>query len=201
MEARSSFSEAKSQSRSERNDAQTVIFFVRRQAAFLLSYGKKPYSHTMLGYYHTILATVIRFSGTGIRCWVTTIRYSATGIRFSLHRIPVTHGEQDAEGLKGPAERFTRIRCFPGNAVKSGLKAKKVTTPISYQDQGCDVRFIMRSIYFHFFFFRASDQYFDFRISLHQIDDTHDGVNLFSPLPTQTSIPAPSMEAVFFRYP
>ena len=41
MEARSSFSEAKSQSRSERNDAQTVIFFVRRQAAFLLPYGKK----------------------------------------------------------------------------------------------------------------------------------------------------------------
>lgn len=79
----------------------------------------------MLGYYHTILATVIRFSGTGIRCGVTTIRYSATGIRFSLHRIPVTHGELDAEGLKGPAERFARIRCFPGNAVKSGLKAKK----------------------------------------------------------------------------
>ena len=40
MEARSSFSEAKSQSRSERNDAQTVIFFVRRLAAFLLPYGK-----------------------------------------------------------------------------------------------------------------------------------------------------------------
>ena len=121
----------------------------------------------------------MRFPVTCIRCGVTVIRYSATGIRFSFHRIPVTHGEQDAEGLKGPAERFTRIRCFPGNAVKSGLKAKKVTTPISYQDQGCDVRFIMRSIYFHFFFFRASDQYFDFRISLHQIDDTHDGVNLF----------------------
>ena len=133
----------------------------------------------MLGYYHTILATVIRFSGTGIRCGVTTIRYSRTGIRFSRHRIPVTHGEREVEGLKRPAEWLTRIRCLPGNAVKSGLKAKKVTTPISYQDQGCDVRFIMRSIYFHFFFFRASDQYFDFRISLHQIDDTHDGVNLF----------------------
>ena len=35
------FSEAKSQSRSERSDAQTVIFFVRRRAAFLLPYGKK----------------------------------------------------------------------------------------------------------------------------------------------------------------
>ena len=129
------FSGVKSQSRSEQHDALAVMLFCGGALPpFLLSYGKKPYSHTMLGYYHTILAIVIRFSGTGIRCWVTTIRYSATGIRFSLHRIPVTHGEQDAEGLKGPAERFTRIRCFPGNAVKSGLKAKKVTTPISYQD-------------------------------------------------------------------
>ena len=88
----------------------------------------------MLGYYHTILATVIRFSGTGIRCGVTTIRYSRTGIRFSRHRIPVTHGEREVEGLKRSAEWLTRIRCLPGNAVKSGLKAKKVTTPISYQD-------------------------------------------------------------------
>ena len=93
----------------------------------------------MLGYYHTILATVIRFSGTGIRCGVTTIRYSATGIRFSFHRIPVTHGEREVEGLKRHAEWLTRIRCLPGNAVKSGLKAKKVTTPIPYQNQGCDV--------------------------------------------------------------
>ena len=59
----------------------------------------------MLGYYHTILAIVIRFSGTGIRCWVTTIRYSATGIRFSFHRIPVAHGEQEVEG----AERARRV--------------------------------------------------------------------------------------------
>ena len=41
MEARSSFSEAKSQSRSEQSEAQTVIFFVWRRAAFLLPYGKK----------------------------------------------------------------------------------------------------------------------------------------------------------------
>ncbi len=94
----------------------------------------------------TILATVIRFSGTGIRYRVTTIRYSTTGIRFSLHRIPVTRGEQEIEGSKRPAERFTHIRYLPGNAEKSGPKAKKVTTPISYQDQGCDV---------------AKDSYFD----------------------------------------
>ena len=88
----------------------------------------------MLGYYHTILATVIRFSGTGIRCEVTTIRYSRTGIRFSLHRIPVTRGEREVEGAKRPAGWLTCIRCLLGNAVKSGHKAKKVTTPISYQD-------------------------------------------------------------------
>ena len=134
------FSGVKSQSRSEQHDALAVMLFCGGALPpFLLSYGKKPYSHTMLGYYHTILATVIRFSGTGIRCWVTTIRYSATGIRFSFHRIPVAHGEQEVEGPKGPAEWLTRIRCLPGNAVKSGPKAKKVTTPISYQDQGCDV--------------------------------------------------------------
>ncbi len=28
---------------------------------------------------------------------------------------------------------------FPGNALKTGLKAQKGTTPIPYQDQGCDV--------------------------------------------------------------
>ena len=122
------FSGAKSQSRSEQHDALAVMLFCGGALPpFLLSYGKKPYSHTMLGYYHTILATVIRFSGTGIRCWVTTIRYSATGIRFSFHRIPVAHGEQEVEGPKGPAEWLTRIRCLPGNAVKSGPKAKKVT--------------------------------------------------------------------------
>ena len=104
------FSGAKSQSRSEQHDALAVMLFCGGALPpFLLSYGKKPYSHTMLGYYHTILATVIRFSGTGIRCWVTTIRYSATGIRFSFHRIPVAHGEQEVEGPKGPAEWLTRI--------------------------------------------------------------------------------------------
>ena len=95
----------------------------------ILAWQRPVHSPTFL-----LHGTVIRFTGTGIRCGVTTIRYSRTGIRFSFHRIPVTHGEQEVEGLKGPAEWLTRIRCFPGNAVKSGHKAKKVTTPISYQD-------------------------------------------------------------------
>lgn len=116
-------------------------YYHGRDAFFAAAHCRHFYYHTVktvLAYdawllpYDTV-AIGIRFSGTGIRCRVTSIRYSATGIRFSFHRIPVTHGKQRICGYEGTPKGPSRIRCLPGNTVKSGLKAKKVTTPTSYQ--------------------------------------------------------------------
>jgi len=48
-------------------------------------------------------------------------------------------GNRRLKGRKGMKGGLPAYDAFPGNAVKSGLKAKKVTTPIPYRDQGCDV--------------------------------------------------------------
>ncbi len=74
--------------------------------------------YTMRGYCHTIPG-----------CWHTILISSYASNPW---------GTEDL-GLLPHLKGSTRIRRLPGNTVKSGLKAKKVTTLISYQDKGCFV--------------------------------------------------------------
>ena len=68
--------------------------------------------------------------------WYTMRGYCHTILISSYASNP--WGTEDLK-LWNATKGSTRIRRSPGNAVKQGLKAKKVTTPISYQDYGCDV--------------------------------------------------------------
>ena len=100
MEARSSFSEAKSQSRSERNDAQTVIFFVWRRAAFLLPYGKK---RTRIRKNPLPYGTRLQVYGTGSLPYDTRLQAYDAGSPYTSN----LWGTGDLEAIKGQQRGYS----------------------------------------------------------------------------------------------